>query len=321
MPSISADILQPVRSQLSLFESAYAGQFLDRAIPDREAFFSVQGKRLRPILFFLSQGLVGKPKRSSVPLAVMIELLHDASLIHDDVVDGSERRRGTPSFFVRNGSRLSVLTGDYLLAKALSMGVSAARQDVFRIVSRTILFMTRGELVQNALEHSNETGLDQYYQVIREKTASLFAASCELAGCIQDASKPQRNRLGALGNAFGMGFQIRDDILDFTGDQKRMGKPTGIDLRNGQKTLPILLAMEKISPKEKRIVLKKNAQSSRAGRKWITEFIKERNGVGRSIDEAERWMRKARRILFDFPPSVYRRSLTSLLDQQDERSI
>jgi len=317
---ISIDqIVRPVKPHLVLFEKAYRGQFVDRFIPDTDYFQTDHGKRLRPIIFFLSQGLTGKPNTRSVPLAVLIELLHTASLVHDDVLDGADQRRGKRSYFARKGSRASILAGDYLMAKALSIGVSVPQRDVLRIVAHTVLCMTRGELLQNTLEHSDNTDVKVYYRIIREKTASLFSAACEFAALVQNATALQKSRLKKFGNAFGTGFQIRDDILDFTGNRKRLGKPTGLDIRNGQKTLPVLLALREASKKERDTVLRKIRNLSASNRRWITGFVGERNGVDHTRKEADRWTEHAQSILLRFPPSACRRSLEMLLQYDSER--
>jgi octaprenyl-diphosphate synthase len=313
------DILKPVKGHLAQFEKAFTEQISNSIVPDAAFLTSQRAKHLRPILFFLSQGLIRRPQKRSIPWAVLIELLHTGSLIHDDVVDGAESRRGSPSFFARKGGRLSVLTGDYLFAKALFIGVSFSRQDVMRIISQTIITMTHGELLQNTLEHSPDARTALYYRIIREKTATLFSASCELAGLIQKASSSEMNRLRRFGEAFGMGFQIRDDILDFSGDAKRLGKPTGLDIRNGQKTLPVLLALETASPAERKAVLEKMSNPSANNRKWITRFVEVQHGIDRARFQADRMTKTARSILFQFSPSVYRNALDILLEYDGER--
>jgi octaprenyl-diphosphate synthase len=311
------DIVRPVRGPLARFEKAYARQF-GGAVEFPDAL--IPGKRLRPLLFFLCQGLVGKPSSRSVPLAVLIELLHAASLIHDDVVDGAHRRRGTPSFAARKGSRLSVLTGDYLMAKALSLGVASGDGGVLFIVSEAVLEMTRAELLQNALENSERSNAETYYRIVRGKTASLFAAAGDLAGMVQEASPEDRKRMRRFGETFGTAFQIRDDILDFTGNPARLGKPVGLDLHNGQFTLPFLLALETVSPEERKAILKNLSSDPARSRQRIFRFVRERNGAEKAVAEADRRTDRSRRILSVFPRSVYRQALEDLLNYEGGRT-
>ncbi|HEX9933592.1 MAG TPA: polyprenyl synthetase family protein [bacterium] len=321
MPNLTrADrIPGPVLSLLDRFEAAYRLQFQDGTVPGRAYFRASGAKRLRPLLFFLAQGLVGEPEVESLPWAVLIELIHTASLIHDDVVDGADLRRGRHSYSAQQGRRMSVLVGDHIVARALSIGVDQNRPKALRIVSHTVLSMTRGELIQNAMIRSKSMALDSYYRVIREKTASLFSATCELAGLLQGARPVQRERLKRLGNAFGMAYQIRDDILDFTGDPGRLGKPTGLDLRNGQRTLPFLLAVQGAASKEKQAVRDKLNAFSPASAEWISRFVRERNGIGLAIAEANRLIDKAHGTCSLFPPSACRTAMDNLLLRHRQR--
>jgi octaprenyl-diphosphate synthase len=314
------DIVRPVKRHLDLFEKEYQELVSDLIIPDGGYFRTQKGKHLRPLLFFLAQGLVGRPDAGSVPLSVLIELLHTASLLHDDVVDGSNLRRGRRSYPARQGNRTSVLAGDYLVARALAIGVAFGRYDVIRVVSRTLVSMTRGELVQNRFAASRNPAFSTYYQIIQEKTASLFATACDLAALVQKARPKERERLQQLGNAFGMAFQIRDDVLDFTGKPERLGKPTGLDIRNGQRTLPFLLALETVPSKQKEKLLAELSHPTARQARWIIRFVRERDGIALAEAEADAWMQIARGFLSCFAPNAYRRSLEKLFTRDGQRT-
>jgi octaprenyl-diphosphate synthase len=314
------DIIRPVKHLLGLFEEKYREQVSDLIIPDGAYFRAQKGKHLRPLLFFLAQGLVGVPAAESVPLSVLIELLHTASLLHDDVVDGSPLRRGRRSYLARRGNRTSVLTGDYFVAKALDIGASYGRSGVPGVVSSTLIRMTRGELVQNRFAGSSGLTLETYYRIIQDKTASLFTASCDLAAMVQKTRSQDRERLRRFGNAFGMAFQIHDDVLDFTGKPERLGKPTGMDIRNGHRTLPFLLALDAVSSAEKRKMRTQVSHPSASQARRIMRFVRECNGITLAEAAADAWMQEARGVLECFEANSYRRSLEKLLTRNRRRN-
>jgi octaprenyl-diphosphate synthase len=304
---------------MDLFEKEYHERVSDHVIPGGVYFTNQKGKHLRPLLFFLAQGLIGKPAAESVPVSVLIELMHAASLLHDDVVDGSNLRRGRRSYPVLHGNRTSVLAGDYLVAKALTIAAGASPSGVTRVAAETLVRMTRGELMQNHYAGSPGLTLDAYYGIIQEKSASLFTAACDLAALVQKARPRERERLHRLGNAFGMAFQIRDDILDFTGKPGRLGKPTGLDVRNGHRTLPFLLALETLPPSQRRAWKQESFRSMEEWTKRVIRFVRERGGIVFAGAEADAWTQAALDFLPYFPPNPYRHSLEKLIIQTAQR--
>ncbi len=305
-----------ITNELDCFEKEYLGQFqTDNTFlqPLLNHIGQLRGKRLRPILFFLSQGLFGQPNLKSTQIAVLLELLHTASLIHDDVVDGSSIRRGRRTLNAIWGDRVSVLVGDYLLAKVLSLGVEVSWKGVLDTISRVVLDMGQGEIQQIMGGRVEGMTVEEYFRVVKQKTAGLIAAACELGGRVMDAPSSERMQLSRFGEYFGTAFQIRDDILDLSGVVYLMGKPVGQDFSNGRVTLPILLALDGSSDKEKERVFKELENSTESDGKWIRKFVEKRGGILRAQERAAFFSKKAVDVLELFKPSIYREGLERLV--------
>lgn len=311
--------MRPISEAMVHFEDSYVSAFRE-GVPFLQPVLSYigegDGKRLRPILYFLSQGLVSRPDPDSADVAVMLELLHTATLIHDDVVDGSPERRGRKSLNAIWGDRVSVLVGDYLFARVLEMGVDSGRRGVLRMLSRVVADMGRGELRQELRDASHVTTEEEYYQHVREKTAGLFVAACCLGGLVADGSEEELARLERFGEAYGTAFQIRDDILDFTGRAGDLGKPVGQDLSNGTMTLPLILALERADAGERETIVRK---LGREDGQAVHNFVEEGGGIGLAGEKACDCLSSAMHILRTFPDSDYRRSLEDLVDFDRQR--
>ncbi len=309
-------ISDPVRTELELFEKEYECQFQpnsDFLIPLLKYTHKEKGKRIRPILFFLTQGLIDKPNSESVRIAVLLELLHTATLIHDDVVDHSLMRRGRKTPNAMWGNKVAVLLGDYLLAKVLALGVQTRWKDVLKIIAQVVMDMGKGELRQVVIGTTTQVDEKEYYRIIKGKTAALFQATCELAGLVANGTPKERSQLNRLGEYFGLSFQIRDDILDLTGQSKLMGKPAGQDIDNSKVTLPIILALKHASETEKKQFFKKFLDEKEKDAKWIFEFIDCKKGVQRAQIQSEQYANKAIDILSTFQSSIYRESIEKLV--------
>ena len=310
------EISSPITEELQLFEREYHHQLssdTDFLQPLLDYIRNSRGKRLRPILFFLSQGLMSRPNAESVKIAVLLELLHTATLIHDDVVDGSSERRGRKTMNAVWGNHISVLVGDYLLSKVLALGVKSGWEGILEVVSKVVMDMGKGELRQTLEGIGKRLTVDEYFLIIREKTAGLFMAACELAGLVMTASPGEKNRLHRLGETFGMAFQIRDDILDFSGYSERMGKPVGQDVSNGRATLPFIMALEGATEEETRRVLQRFERGTDDDGDWIREFVKKRGGIEKAQEKVRHFIDQAEKILASFEPSIYRESLERLM--------
>ena len=244
------EIIKLISKELELFEEEYRQQFRTESFviqPLLDYLIVTKGKWFRPILFFLSQGLINRPKSESVRIAVLLELLHAATLIHDDVVDSSPERRGRKTLNEKWGDKVSVLTGDFLLAKVLKLGVESRWPEVLGVISRVVTKMADCELRQVIQPPEEDQTPESYFRVIQDKTAGFFAAASELGGIVAGADSVENERLIFIGDYFGMAFQIRDDILDLSGSCGQMGKPVRQDTYNGKITLPLIFALEKAS--------------------------------------------------------------------------
>lgn len=261
--------------------------------------FRAGGKRLRPALALLSGKFHNYELQKVLPLAMALELVHLATLVHDDVVDGAEMRRGIPTVKARWGNKVSVHTGDYLLAKAMIL-VSVYRSPVIiSVLAHSCVKMCEGEIIQFA--GLNQCDLRDYLRRIKYKTALLIRAACQLGAVATGAPRQLHEPLGRFGHCLGMAFQITDDILDMVADQKRLGKPTGGDLRQGIITLPVMLALAK-SPENGRLATLVNKTDKTA--EDIREAIRltrEYGGVDLAFKVADNYLDKARGFLETLP--------------------
>jgi octaprenyl-diphosphate synthase len=202
------------------------------------------GKRLRPALALLSAGATGKITASHVDLAVILELVHIATLVHDDIMDGAELRRDQPSANAKWGNAITVLLGDCLFAHALRLSTNFSNSDICRRIADAAAEVCSGEIIQTQRRFDLKLSTADYYRIIEMKTAALFSAACELGAFISEASPPVIGALKAFGTKLGVAYQIYDDILDLTGSEDETGKTLGTDLRKGKFTLPVLLMLQ-----------------------------------------------------------------------------
>jgi octaprenyl-diphosphate synthase len=273
-----------------------------------------RGKRIRPILFFLCQGLIKRSSAKTAHVSVMIEMLHMASLIHDDVVDGSMQRRGRDTVNARWDNRISVLLGDWLMSRILRL-IPFGPEGTLTIISDVVDQMAVGELEQ-ALGNPGVELPDEetYRRVIYGKTAALFSAVCRLAGLAAGIKGNNHSGLTRFGELFGTAFQIRDDVLDIIGDGHLLGKPIGQDLFNSQMNLPLILTWMSCSEAEKDMMRRCLKEASTQNKKRISSFIYEKNGHIMAQEQAGRYSDEARFILSQYSRSQYREALERLLD-------
>ena len=243
-----ASIYEPVQEELDAVEAALQ-RVTESDIPGvgemLTHLLSVGGKRLRPTIALLAGRFGEYRPEHLVPLAASIELLHTATLVHDDVIDASDTRRGRETTNARHGNAAAVMLGDYMFAHAADLICRTESIDVVKLFSRTLMAMAAGELTQDISAYDYGQGTMEYFQRIGGKTASLFATSAEGGALVAGARPEWREALRSYGENIGMAFQIVDDILDFTADEAELGKPAGSDLMQGTLTLPALLFMER----------------------------------------------------------------------------
>ena len=248
-----------------------------------------KGKRLRPVLFFLCQGMIDTPRPDSVNTAVMIELIHTASLLHDDVIDESHKRRGEKTLNAVRGNHFSVLMGDYLIARMMTMG-QELKNGGMRVLSQAILMMTQAEIKQALCENK---WLEEhiYMDIIEGKTGALFQAATDLAASTVHTGTEVQLQLRKLGLQFGLSFQIQDDILDYTGSAGTLGKPVHQDLLKGHFTLPVILAFEHLSG-EKRKTLFQQLVNNELSYEHFVRLVRLRQSTDSSKEVLPVWKKK-----------------------------
>lgn len=280
-----------------------------------------KGKQMRPLFVFLTAKMTGNITESTYTAASLIELMHTATLIHDDVVDESYERRGLFSMNAIWRSKLSVLMGDYFLARGLMLASRRKDHDLLDIVADAVNEMSEGELLQ--LQKSRKLNIDtaSYYEVIRKKTATLIAACTASGAKSSGASQEEIDRVYQMGIDIGMAFQIKDDLFDY---QPRgiTGKPAGNDLKEKKFTLPLIYAMEQSSHAEKRSVLKliRNGSMSSDKINQVVDFVKTHDGLTFAEKKMYEYKAKAEQVLHQFPDSPSRQSLLDLLTFTVERN-
>lgn len=315
-------IIDPVKDELKIFESKYRSQFSSKVEflqPLLNYLKTCSGKRMRPLLFLLSQGLISKPDVDTLDIAVLLELLHTATLVHDDVVDESTQRRNKKTMNALWGDKTAVLLGDYLFAKVLELGVKIEKFYVLDIIAKVVGQMSRGELRQIIKDDKKQE--DIYFQIINEKTACLFGAASMLGGAVKSASADVKNKLKRFGELFGMVFQIRDDILDFSGKSELLGKPAGQDIAEGRFTLPLIIVYNKIKPQERKYMHGLIYGNPEKNKKILIDFVKRHDGIKIANKKVDEISQEALLILKIFDPSPYKDAIEKFFEFNRYREI
>ncbi len=274
------------------------------------------GKRLRPILLLLAARLAGYRGPRAVRLACGVELLHTATLIHDDVVDQAPLRRGQPSANARWGDDASVLVGDHLYSKSFALLVRDDDRAVMETLARATVSMTEAEVYQLQLKRSGLTSEPDYVRIITQKTASFMSACCRIGALLGGVPAPQLEALTRYGLDIGIAFQMSDDSLDFVADERRLGKAIAADLREGKRTLPLIAMLGRVGEPEAervRAMLRRRALEP-AEIEEIRRLVLEHDGVEYALERAHGYARDAKRDLEVFVPSEERELLTLVAD-------
>lgn len=280
------------------------------------------GKRLRPALYFLAAHSCKKYDIEHVlPMAITIELLHMASLVHDDVLDKASTRRGAPTANVKWGNSISILTGDFIFARAFAL-VADKDYDkrVLMRLAKVICVLSEGEIHQNE-KHYKLRSEDEYYDAIMKKTADFIAASCEIGGIIAGMPKEDTDKLYMYGSYLGMAFQITDDIFDITSDGKKIGKPTGNDILQGIITLPVIRAAQTSPDKEELIKIITNNALDKAMTARAVEITKNSDGLDYTRKKVYDYLEKARQVLPCSLPDNVRKSFIEIIDFVGKRDF
>ncbi len=311
------DLREPVKKELKEFRAFFRDELktnefiLDQLV---QYLLKMKGKELRPILVLYSAKLCGEINERSYRAATMIELLHTATLIHDDVVDDADERRGMFSFNKEFKNKASILFGDYLLAKGLLVSLNADEFELLKIMSKAVKAMSEGELRQLKASKLQNMTLEKYHDIIRDKTASLLAACCE-SGARTTTDDPEvLNKMYEIGLNMGIAFQIRDDLFDY--DISDTGKSQGNDIMERKITLPFLYAVEQCSMIERSKWKKKFRKKGKTDKevKEIVEFVKDKGGVTHSVDVMQVYSKKALDYLGSFPESLIKNQMELLVD-------
>ena len=324
---ITAQIKEPIREEMELFEQKFRNSMSSKvALLNRITYYIVnrKGKQMRPMFVFLVAKMVsgGKVSERSYRGASVIELIHTATLVHDDVVDDSNKRRGFFSINALWKNKIAVLVGDYLLSKGLLLSIDNGDFDLLRIISVAVREMSEGELLQIEKARRLDIVEDVYYEIIRQKTATLIAACCAMGACSVQPEQPELiEKMRLFGEYIGMAFQIKDDLFDYTEDA--IGKPTGIDIKEQKMTLPLIYVLNTCTEKEKQWLInsvkKYNKDKKRV--KEVIAFVKTHNGLEYATAKMKEFQQKALNILNDFPASSYKEALTLMVNYVIDRKI
>ncbi len=279
------------------------------------------GKRLRPLLTLCSARMCGYVGGRHIQLAACVEFIHTATLLHDDVVDESLLRRGLASANAVFGNKASVLVGDFLFARAFQLMVADGSLEVLDILSRAAATIAEGEVLQLVTQNDLSSGEASYLDVIRGKTASLFAAACEVGAVVADRPAAEAKALANYGMNLGMAFQLVDDALDYAADEQALGKTVGDDFREGKVTLPVLTAFAAGSATERHFWQRtiETMEQSKGDLEHALDLMQRHRAINTTLDRARRFAQEAKAALTTFPQNAYRDSLMDVADYTTRR--
>ena len=316
------DILQQIKKPIENELSQYRNVFDSYLVHDNpllnsalSAVSSRKGKMMRPILTILTAKLLGEVNDNTIYTAATFEFFHTASLLHDDIVDESDERRGQPSINNSYGNKVAVLVGDYILANALINASKTGNTHLVEVVSKAAQELSSGEILQLSNVQNESFSTDVYFDIIYGKTAALFSACTEGGAMSVNASKDNVDNLREIGRLIGMCFQIRDDIFDYYSDAS-IGKPTGNDMKEGKITLPVIYALNKTNDEAfKKIALRvKSGEVTQDEIDALVNFTKENGGIDYAVKVMNDFADKAKNILSSYPDSDIKSSLVHYID-------
>lgn len=315
-------LFEPIRDELEvveekLYRAAEAEQ--EHLRETLEYLLDSGGKRIRPALVILASKFHDRDPERVVPLAVAVELLHTATLVHDDLLDGALLRRGSPTLNANLNTGAVILVGDYLFARAADLAAATESVPVVSIFAKTLMTICSGELRHVFDEDGWRRTKDDYYRSTYSKTASLFAASAESGALLSGAPAATVQLLRDYGCNLGMAFQIVDDILDFVGDEEEMGKPMGSDLRQGTVTLPLLLFLDDHPEHDLLRSIFKDREGREEKIRLLVDKVRKSPAISSAREEAKRFTMQSKQAIKDLSPNEYRRVLLDLADYLLER--
>jgi len=316
-------IKKPIEKELGQFELVFKAA-MRSSVPllDKVTQYIVKtkGKQMRPIFVLLSAKIAGEINESTLRAATLIELLHSATLVHDDVVDDSNERRGFFSINALWKNKIAVLVGDYLLSRGMLLALNNNDFELLRIVSNAVQEMSEGELLQ--IEKARRLDIEEtiYFDIIRKKTASLIASCCAVGAASAGASSTMIDRMRDFGTYVGIAFQIKDDIFDYQ-NSRNTGKPTGIDIKERKMTLPLIYTLNNCTSSEKRFLINivKNHASNPQKVALVIEKVNQSGGIAYAEKKMEEYIKKADDLLNELPESEALTALKQLVGFTIER--
>ncbi len=298
-----------IRQQARVFDPAVEG-YVAYAI-------NSGGKRIRPALALLAGGATGKITSSHVDLAVILELIHVATLVHDDIMDDAETRRDQPTPNAKWGNSLSVLLGDCLFAHALRLSTNFANTDISRRIADASADVCQGEIIQTQRRFDLKLSTTDYYKIIQMKTAALFSTACELGAFISEANPETIGAMKTFGTRLGTAYQIYDDILDIAGDEEEAGKTLGTDLVKGKLTLPVILMLQSAESGERDRLRELLLHENGSGHAEIAGLLERSGAMATSVETARRMVAEARGELEKVPANRYSKGLVAVTRHLD----
>ena len=317
-------IKAPIYEEMENFEQKFSEAMSSKvSLLSRITHFIVnrKGKQMRPMFVFLSAKMFGEGQVAERTYrgASVIELIHTATLVHDDVVDDSNYRRGFFSLNALWKNKIAVLVGDYLLSKGLILSIENEDFDLLKIISEAVREMSEGELLQIEKARSLDITVEVYYEIIRKKTATLLAACCAMGVQSVNAAPESVQKMHRFGELIGMAFQIKDDLFDY--GEAKIGKPLGIDIKEKKMTLPLIRTLNVVSASERRWLINavKNKNTDKKTVQQVIQKVKDNGGLEFALEKMEAYRAEALELLFTFPKSDYRDALVMMLNYVIER--
>ncbi len=321
---IVSQIKQPVEQEMELFETKFRDAMSSQvALLNRITYYIVnrKGKQMRPMFVFLTAKLLndGAVNERTYRGASVIELIHTATLVHDDVVDESNKRRGFFSINALWKNKIAVLVGDYLLSKGLLLSIDHGDFDLLRIISVAVREMSEGELLQIEKARRLDITEEVYYDIIRQKTATLIAACCSLGACSVKPESSDVETFRKFGELCGMAFQIKDDLFDYGAE--KIGKPTGIDIKEQKMTLPLIYVLNNCSASEKKWLINsvKNHNKDKKRVKEVITFVRDHGGLDYAVQKMLAFKEAALALLATYPSSEYKSALELMVNYVVDR--
>jgi len=321
--SVIKDIKRPIQEEMFLFESKFK-EAMRSPVPllDKIMHYIIKrkGKQMRPMFVFLTGKLFGEVNDSTYRAASLIELLHTATLVHDDVVDDANMRRGFFSINALWKNKISVLVGDYLLSQGLLLSLDNKEYDLLQIVSKAVREMSEGELLQIEKARKFDIEEDVYFDIIRQKTATLIAACCTCGASAAKQDEETIKKMHSFGELVGIAFQMKDDLFDYNNDSS-IGKPTGIDIKEQKMTLPLIYTLSKVDKKQKKFIINtvKNHNTNTQRVSQVIEIVHQSGGIDYTIEKMKEYQQKALSILKEMEENEARNSLEHLVNYVIER--